>query len=149
MVMGKQRLGIRVFDESGVLSKAGAGIVAADDEGRIVFANPEAADVLGRTLPVGFELVELVPERLRSRHYAGFERYVETGVSRLEGKPVRVPALTKSGEEVEIDLMIRVFKRPNGSRLVIAALGRAGTGKAPVGLHRIESELMARAYELI
>ena len=149
MVIARPRLDIRVFDESGVLSKAGAGVVAADDDGRIVFANQEAADALGRSLPVGFALVDLVPLRLRGRHQAGFERYVETGVSRLEGKPVRVPALTKSGEEVEIDLMIRVFKRPNGSQLVIAALERAGTGKAPAGLLRIESELAARAYELI
>ena len=135
--------------EREVLSGATAGIVAADDQGRIVFTNAAASDAMGRQIAVGADLMTLMPERLRPRHADGFRRYVKTGHSRLEGKTVRVPALTEDGSEREIDLTIRIFQRPDGTRLAVAGVEVAGQGRPPRDLIRIESELQQRMYSLV
>jgi len=138
-----------IDEEAAILGQAETGIVAADDKGRIVFANLAAAEAMGRSLGVGSMLSDLMPERLREKHHSGFRRYVETGESRLEGRTVRVPALAASGDEREVDLTIRVFRRPDGSKLAVASVQAAATGRPPRDLYRIESALAARAYRLI
>src|SRR5687767_1701501 len=97
-------------------------VVVVGDDGRIAFASREAGRLLGWGDDlVGQPLVTIIPERLRSRHAVGFQRYVVTGVSHLQGKTVRVPARKRDGSEVDLDLTIRVFRRPDGTKLVSAA----------------------------
>ena len=74
---------------------------------------------------------------------------MRTGESRLQGGTVRVPARRRDGTEQEIDLTIRVFRRPDGSKLVSAGLSVAPLGKAPPGLKVIEDALTRRLYELV
>lgn len=62
---------------------------------------------------------------------------------------MRVPALRADGTETEVDLTIRVFRRPDGSKLVAAALSISATGQAPAGLKRLEAELTRRLYALV
>jgi PAS domain S-box-containing protein len=125
-------------------------LVAVGDDDRIAYASPEALALLrwDSTL-VGHALTVIIPARLQPRHLQGFGRYVSSGESHLHGRTVRVPARCGDGEERDLDLTIRVFQRPDGSRLVSAGLSLAATGKPPAGLVVIEKALAKRLYELV
>jgi PAS domain S-box-containing protein len=128
---------------------AGA-VVAVGDDGLIQFASSGALQVLGWDASlVGRPLTTIIPERLQPEHRTGFDRYVRTGVSRLQGRTVRVPARTQAGPEREVDLTIRVFRRPDGTKLVAAALSVAPLGRAPDDLVVLENSLIHRMYDLI
>ena len=137
------------IDEKQILEEAVDGIIAADEIGQIVFSNAAAESALRRPLPKGTPLADIMPVRLRSGHHNGFDRYVKSGKSNLEGKTVRVPALGADGQEHDIDLTIRIFQRPDGSRLAVASVLLAASGNASEGLLVIESKLAARAYQLL
>lgn len=137
-------------DERLLLDAYSGAVVVVDDGGLITFASPDACNLLGwdGTL-LGQPLTTIIPARMHERHKNGFSRYVETGRSSLQGKTVRVPALRRNGSEVDVDLTIRVFRRPDGSKLVSAGLSLAPLGKAPPGLVRLEDALQRRLYQLL
>ncbi len=140
---------LRPEDQGTFWASAGA-IVTVGDDGLISFASPEACALLGwDDALIGQPLTTIIPERLKGAHRAGFDRYVRTGESRLQGSTVRVPARKRDGTEQDIDLTIRVFRRPDGTKLVSAALSVAALGRAPPGLKVIEDALTRRMYELV
>ncbi|HJQ93826.1 MAG TPA: PAS domain S-box protein, partial [Candidatus Thermoplasmatota archaeon] len=128
--------------ERELLASYPGAIVVVDDVGAIAYVSADACTLLGwdGTL-VGRPLTTIIPGRLHDRHRAGFSRYVDTGRSNLVGQTVRVPARRRDGSEVDVDLTIRVFRRPDGSKLVSAALHAAPLGKAPPGLVVLEDAL--------
>ena len=134
---------VKLFDATG------GALVAVDDDGRIRYATPEACHLLGWPSLDGMPLTAIIPNRLRPSHQAGFGRYVKTGISNLQGKTVRVPALRQDKSEIDLDLTIRVFRRPDGSKLVTAALSKAALGAAPPNLKLIEDALARRMYQLV
>lgn len=137
-------------DEVGLFRSVADALVAVGDDDCIAYASPEALALLAWDgALVGQPLTAIIPPRLRDRHLAGFGRYTRTGDSRLHGQTVRVPALCGNGQERDLDLTIRVFRRPDGSRLVSAGLSAAALGKAPHGLVVIEQALAKRLYELV
>jgi PAS domain S-box-containing protein len=137
-------------DESVLFSTSAGAIVAVNDEDNIEFANREALDLLrwDQTL-IGQSLTTIIPERMHAQHLKGFHRYVKTGESNLQGATVRVPARLRDGTENDVDLTIRVFRRPDGTKLVAAALSEAALGHAPENLVVLEGTLLKRMYELI
>jgi PAS domain S-box-containing protein len=125
-------------------------LVAVGDDDRVAYASPEALALLRWDASlVGQPLTAIIPPRLQDRHLEGFGRYTRTGESRLHGHTVRVPALCGDGQERDLDLTIRVFQRPDGSRLVSAGLSLAALGHPPPGLVVIEKALAKRLYELV
>lgn len=108
--------------------RAGTGVVAGDDEDRIVAVSPRALTVLGYDDAadlVGRRLVELVPERYRQAHLAGFTLHFLTGRAPLIGHTVVVPALRRDGSEVEVELTIRVHRTTDGRTVFVADLDEA------------------------
>lgn len=99
-------------------------VVAADEMNRIAYLNPAAESLLGwsRAEVIGEPLTILMPERFRERHLAGFRRYLETGEARIIGKAIHVPALTRSGREVDVDLSISVLSSAGEPPLFVATL---------------------------
>jgi PAS domain S-box-containing protein len=133
--------------ERAVLASLGGNVVAVTQDNVILFASPEACQFLGWTQLEGRPLVSIVPPYLRRRHVEGFRRYVESGESRLQGKAVRVPALTQEGKQVDVELAIRVFKRPDGTKLAVATLNKPGEGEGELLV--IEDAMARRMYELV
>ena len=137
-------------DELSLFRSATGAVVAVGTDDLIAYASPEALALLRwDDRLVGQPLTIIIPERLRGRHIEGFTRYAKTGQSNLHGKTVRVPALCHDGKERDLDLTIRVFRRPDGTRLVSAGLSQAPLGHAPPGLVVIEDALQKRLYQLI
>ena len=137
-------------EEARILDEAQGASIATDDEGRIAHVDDEEALLGGRHRdPVGAPLTSLMPERMRRRHLAGFARYRATHQSKLLGRPVRVPALLASGEERDVDLTLRTFRRPDASLLTIADVRPADAGLPEADLVVIESKFQKRLYQLV
>jgi PAS domain S-box-containing protein len=98
-------------------------VLVADADNCIVYANQAVTQLLGwgSTELVGMEVAELVPDRLRARHLAGFRRFVATGEAQIMGRAVRLPALRKDGTEVPIELTLSGFTI-GGRDLVVGTL---------------------------
>jgi PAS domain S-box-containing protein len=135
--------------EPELLDSIEGALVAVADDGLVAHANAAALDLLGYDSLVGLPLLTIIPPRLRRRHKEGFLRYLSTGESRLQGSTVRVPALLGDGTEQMVDLTIRVYRRPDGSKLAVAAMTASPLGKPPPGLRVLEDALAKRLYELI
>lgn len=110
------------------VDEAAAGMLAADDEDRIVAASDRALRVLGyddRAELVGTRLIAIIPERYRQAHLAGFTMHFLSGRALLVGRTVVVPALRRDGSEVEVELTIRIDRTDDGRTLFVADLEAA------------------------
>jgi PAS domain S-box-containing protein len=57
----------------------------------------------------------IIPERLRARHWAGWEATMRMGVTRYgEGQLLAVPALHSDGRRVSIEFSIQLVKNSDG-----------------------------------
>lgn len=103
-------------------------MVAADDDDRIVAVSPGLLQMLGYDDPgelVGRRLVELIPPRYRQAHLAGFTMHFLTGRAPLVGRTVVVPALHRSGAEVQVDLTIEKVHTEDGRSVFVAVMESA------------------------
>jgi PAS domain S-box-containing protein len=100
--------GLTGIDYRGLLDAVADAVVAADPSDRIVFVNRAAEVMLDWPAQelVGQPLTTVIPSRLRGEHLKAFGRFVATGELRLGGRSLRVAALKRNGEEVEVDLTI-------------------------------------------
>ena len=94
-------------------------VLVADRTMTVVMANRAAETFFGAS-PVGRPITDLMPERLRAAHIAGFSRFLSTGEARLVGgPPIRVTALTAGGTEVEVELHLGTLGRPDTEGLLL------------------------------
>jgi phosphoserine phosphatase RsbU/P len=84
------------------------GVVVADDQGCIVYANPAIRSLLGHEPAAlrGQPLSILVPARLRAAHVHGYSRFLTTGPGKLVGATTQVPALHADGSEIAVELTL-------------------------------------------
>lgn len=102
-------------------------IVAADRDGLIRFWNPGAERLFGYTADeaLGRSLDLIVPERLRPRHWEGYERVMATGQSRYgESDVLAVPASRKDGGSLSVEFTIVPLRDQAGGLIALAALMR-------------------------
>lgn len=137
-------------DEELLLEQLGGARIVAERGGRIAYVSEEAGELLGYDPYdlVGMPIATLVPARLVRQHYAGFQRYLRTGQSRLLGQAIEVPAVCGDGRETTIKMSILMFKRPDGSDLIISTLLSASDA-ARLPTVQLERELVNRAYALV
>ena len=77
------------------------------------------AEIVGATMDL------IVPERLRARHWAGWETAMRTGVTSYDdGRLLAVPALHKDGRQISIEFSIQLLKYQNGQVEWVAAVLR-------------------------
>ena len=90
------------------IGRLSAAAVVADDANRIIFVNAAAGELLGWSPEalVGQRLTVVIPPELREAHVAGFSRLRVTGVARILGSTLRVPALRRDGSLVDVSLTI-------------------------------------------
>ncbi len=92
-----------------ILEAALDGIITMDHEGRVVEFNPAACRMFGYTEEeaVGRFLSDLViPDRFHSAHRDGLVRYLASGVGRVLGRRVEIPARRADGLEIIVELSI-------------------------------------------
>jgi len=107
-------------------------ILAVDRNGVIQFWNPGAHRIFGFTADeaIGQSLDLMIPEALRSRHNAGFERVMASGQTRYgSGDLLSAPALTKDGRRISVEFSIVLLRDPSGPTTGAAAIMRDVTSR--------------------
>ena len=94
-----------------IVEQAPNGIIFADREGLIRVWNRAAEAVFGYSAAevLGTSLDVIVPERLRSAHWEGFHRAIETGRTRLSGVTT-TRSNHKDGSKLYVDLSFGLLK---------------------------------------
>jgi PAS domain S-box-containing protein len=105
-------------------------ILICDHAGTVRYWNVAAERVFGFHVAeaLGVSMNLIIPERLRARHWAGWEATMRTGVTRYgEGQLLAVPALHKDGRQVSIEFSIQLIKNANGQIEWVVAVIREVT----------------------
>ncbi|WP_348608838.1 bacterio-opsin activator domain-containing protein [Halobaculum rarum] len=81
-------------------------ILTLDTDSTIVFANSAVERLLGYQPEelVGQSNMQLIPERLRDRHFTGFSQYLDTGERTIDWDGMELPALHKDGHEIPVSI---------------------------------------------
>jgi PAS domain S-box-containing protein len=106
-------------------------IIYADAQGRIRFWNEAAARIFGyaEAEALGESLDLIIPERLRPRHWQGYDHVMKGGESRYgAGELLAVPARHRDGHQISIEFTILPLHDATGG-LGIAAFLRDVTAR--------------------
>ena len=112
-----------------VVEALGDAVVICDRDGVIRFWNAAAERLFGfaPTEALGCSLDLIIPERLRARHWAGFEKALATGQTRYEHDVLRVPATHKDGRALSIAFTVGLLLGPERKVTGLVAVIRDDT----------------------
>ena len=88
-------------------------VLVCDRVGTVRYWNMAAERVFGfrEAEAVGAPMDLIIPERLRARHWAGWETAMKSGAARYgKGQLLAVPALHKDGRQISIEFSIQLLK---------------------------------------
>ncbi len=116
---------------SRIVEGAGDAILFADRDGRIQLWNGGAEALFGQTAAevVGQSMDIIIPERLRGRHWDGWKKVMETGVTRYGRDTLAVPAVRKDGTPLSIEFTIQLVRDDAGAVLGASAIIRDVTAR--------------------
>ena len=99
------------IDCQALVAAAPDAIIASDAEGRIVLWNPGAERIFGWTEDeaLGQTLDLITPERLRARHWEGYEKSMRTGTTKYGSTLLKVPALRKDERPMSIAFTVSML----------------------------------------
>ncbi|HEX5957383.1 MAG TPA: PAS domain-containing protein [Hyphomicrobiaceae bacterium] len=115
-----------------ILTTQADAILATDRNGVITFWNPGAVRIFGFTPDdaIGASLDVIIPERLRRRHWQGWQHVIATGATRYgAGDVLAVPALTKDGRQISVEFTILLLHGPDCKIDGMAAILRDVTAR--------------------
>ena len=109
-----------------IVAEAQDAIIYADREGTIRLWNAAAEVVFGFTAQeaIGQSLDLIIPERLRQRHWDGYNKVMATGETRYGRELLSVPGLRKDGGRISLEFSITLFRDERGDPTGIAAILR-------------------------
>jgi PAS domain S-box-containing protein len=96
-----------------VLDGSPDAILICDRAGIVRYWNGAAERIFGFSAAeaCGFSLNLIIPERLRVRHWNGWDATMTTGITRYgDGQLLAVPALHKDGRQISIEFSIQLLK---------------------------------------
>lgn len=115
-----------------ILDTSADAILATDREGTIHFWNPGAVRIFGfaEEEAVGASLDLIIPERLRKRHWDGWQHVIESGETRYgAGDLLAVPAVTKDGRQISVEFTIILLQTADRQITGMAAILRDVTAR--------------------
>src|SRR5262249_10046084 len=100
-----------------VVDQAPDAIVFADRDGVIRLWNTGAEAMFGYGVDeaVGQTLDLIIPERLRDRHWTGFNNTMATGVTRYARQVLAVPAIRKDGTSISVEFTVALLHEASGA----------------------------------
>ena len=106
-------------------------IIFADEAGIIRLWNSGAEAIFGHGEgeAIGQSLDLIIPEKLRGRHWEGYQKVVESGVSRYSRELLAVPAMRKDGERISVEFSIVLVMSSAGNVAGTAAVMRDVTAR--------------------
>ena len=117
------------IDLKQVVEAVGDAIVAADAKGAITLWNPAAERMFGHTETeaLGQSLDLIIPQRQQQRHWDGYHKTMDTGVTRYGNDVLKVPAVHKDGHTLSIAFTVALLHAPDGKVEAIVAVIRDET----------------------
>lgn len=112
-----------------ILAHTTDALVYADPEGRIVRWNAAATTLFGHDAneAIGQSLDLIIPEHLRAAHWKGYDRAMESGSTRLAGRPSVTRAVHKDGRKLYVEMTFAVVKDDAGAPIGSVAIARDAT----------------------
>jgi PAS domain S-box-containing protein len=110
-----------------IVEAAGDAVLYAGRDGRIQYWNGGCEAIFGWSAAeaVGQSMDLIIPERLRGRHWTGWEKSMATGVTRYSGRDLlAVPAQRKDGRPLSIEFTIQLIRDEAGALSGAAAIIR-------------------------
>jgi PAS domain S-box-containing protein len=114
------------IDTSQLVEAAGDAILAANADGAIVLWNPACERLFGHTEAeaLGKSLDLIVPQRQQPRHWDGYHKTMQTGITRYGTELLRVPAVHKNGHTLSIAFTVALLHDAEGKVSSIVAMVR-------------------------
>ena len=118
-----------LIDCQQLVAAVGDAIIASDANGAIVLWNPGAERMFGHTEQeaLGQSLDLITPERLRNRHWEGYNKSMATGTTKYGNDLLRVPALHKDGRAMSIAFTVAMLFTPEQKVSAVIAVIRDET----------------------
>ena len=109
-----------------VVAEAPEAIVVTDPDGIVRLWNNGAARVFGYSAAdmVGQSLDAIIPEKLRERHWKGYQQTMLTGYTRYGDKMLSVPATHRDGRRLSIEFSVALLRDDSGQIAGISAIMR-------------------------
>ena len=128
-----------------IIEGAQDAIVFADPDGIIRLWNSGAEAIFGYSAEeaLGQTLDLIVPEKMRERHWEGYRKVMDTGVTTYGSDLLSVPALNKDDSRMSVEFTIVLLKNESGKPIGTAAIMRDVTER-----WQKEKELKKRVAEL-
>jgi len=119
------------IDLSALLGAIGDAVVVCDAKGHVVLWNPAAERLFGFTEAeaLGQSMDMIIPQRLRKRHWEGYDKTMETGITKYGHDVLRVPAVDKAGRDLSIAFTVAMLYGADGKVSVIASVIRDETAR--------------------
>jgi PAS domain S-box-containing protein len=101
-------------------------ILFADREGIVDLWNSGAEAIFGYTKEEvrGKSLDLIVPEKLRQRHWDGYQKVMKTGKTRYGKELLKVPAIRKDGTSISVEFTIVLVRNQRNEIIGTAAIIR-------------------------
>ncbi len=114
-----------------IIDNAPEAIIFVDPEGTIGLWNTGATTIFGYTAEetLGQSLDLIIPERQRKRHWEGFTKTMQTGVTKYGSSLLSVPALRKDGTRISIEFSIVLIRDEVGQPAGVTAIMRDITAR--------------------
>jgi PAS domain S-box-containing protein len=109
-----------------VVTESAEAIVVTDPDGIVLLWNNGAARIFGFSAAdvVGQSLDVIIPEKLRARHWQGYQQTMLTGYTRYGDKLLSVPALHRDGHRLSIEFSVALLRDEAGKIVGISAIMR-------------------------
>ena len=112
-----------------LIASIGDAVIASDAAGKIVLWNPGAVRMFGYTEQeaLGQSLDLITPDRLRKRHWEGYDKSMATGTTKYGNDLLRVPATHKDGRAMSIAFTVAMLFTPDNKVNAVVAVIRDET----------------------
>ncbi len=112
-----------------ITEQMGDALISSNKQGVICQWNTAAESLFGfdRAKAVGQSLDIIIPERLRDAHWAGFNRAMSNGTTRLGGRATLTRALTASGKTIYVEMSFSIIWDEATNVIGSVALARDAT----------------------
>ena len=99
------------IDLKQLVGAVGDAIMASDASGAITLWNPASERMFGYTEAeaLGQTLDLIIPQRQKQRHWDGYHKTMETGITRYGNDVLRVPAVHKDGHSLSIAFTVAML----------------------------------------
>lgn len=117
------------FEFKSLVDGLGDAVMVTDREGRVVYWNVASERIFGFSADeiVGQSLDKIIPARQQARHWEGYHKTMDSGITRYGTTLLRVPAVHKAGHTLSIAFTVSLLKDSQGAVTHITAVVRDDT----------------------